>query len=57
MRVKISVYDKTTDKDVTGEEKWYLGVDGKLYLVTNDADSPLKLASEENYYTIGIIPE
>ena len=36
MRVKISVYDKTTDKDVTGEEKWYLGVDGKLYLVTND---------------------
>lgn len=45
VRMEIKVFDKDGN-DVTNERDWYIGVDGVLYMQTNDIDSPLYEAND-----------
>lgn len=43
------VYDKN-GKDVTQQEEWFIDVNGDLFFMTNDIDSPLQDAESFGYY-------
>jgi hypothetical protein len=49
VRMEIKVFDKDGN-DVTNERNWYIGVDGVLYMQTNDIDSPLYEANDIKGY-------
>ena len=50
--MRFKVYELATDKDVTDKQEWYIDIEGKLYFLTNDIDTPLYEASEEYYYKL-----
>lgn len=52
--MKFKVYESTTDKDVTNEKEWYIDIEGNLFFLTDDIDSPLYIASGEYYYKLEI---
>lgn len=49
--MKFRVLDNT-GKDVTNTKSWYVSPDGDLYFVTDEIDSPLKLAEDIGDYVV-----
>lgn len=52
--MKFRVYEVVTDKDVTDSQEWYIDIEGDLYFMTDDIDTPLSMASSEYYYKLEI---